>query len=647
MGVIIEPALEGLRHRVDTRIFQEKTVPEILEEVLGKALSDYHRSVELRLERTYPPCDYRVQYDESDFRFCERLMEEEGIVYFFEAGDVETLVLSDALDAYGKVSTIHDDVIVHSEYSGGTGGIEVIKSLNLLSQVRPTKVSKQLFDWTKPSVPVEGESSPLGSAEGVGATLPPDREIYEHDEDPLTSEPGGTTYGSDSEDRIRLAREQQVWDARVAAGRSTVLDMRPGAVFEIIGHPRADLDGKYLLISVKHTMGGASEGFGRSAKSYQNEFQCIPAGTVYRPKQRTSRPRINSVQTAIVVGPSGEEVHTDEHGRIRVQFHWDRLGENDDHSSCWIRVMQPWGGAGWGFVFIPRIGMEVIVSFVNGDPDRPMVIGSVYNGENSLPYTLPDEKTKSTIKTNSSLGGDGFNEFRFEDKAGEEEIYIHAQKDFNEQVLNDHNTQVDHDQTNTVDNDQTEHVKHDQFLTVDNNRDKTVKVDETTIVEGSRTETVKKDETITIEGDRTETVKGDEEITVEGDQEITVKGDREEEVKGDEEVTVKGKVDLKVKGNHTTKIDKGKVVKVKSGYAITVDKGIIAKAKKKIILKAGKSSITLKSDGTIEIKGKTIKVEGEKAKATFDGSEAKIEGPKVDVKGDDGVKLDGAKVDSK
>ena len=634
-NITIEPALEALRHRVNTRIFQDKSVPEILEDVLTEGLQPYTRSVELRLDRTYPTCDYRVQLDESDLTFCQRLMEEEGIVSFFETeGEAELLVLIDKDSRYGTIEPVEGSAFQFSEYSGGVN-YEHVSSFSVISQVQPTKYVSRHYDWAHPTVKLEGESEP-GSSDDVpnGAVIDPEREIYEHDTAPLTAEPGGTIYGSDKDDQVRLRREEQAIDARMALGRSSALEMRPGVVFELAGHPRADLDGRYLALELIHN-------FDSGGKQYHNQFRCIPASVSYRPMRVTPKPRIQSIQTATVVGPSGEEIHTDEHGRVRVRFHWDRLGR----WSCWLRVMQPWAGTGWGFFFIPRIGMEVMVSFVNGDPDSPVIIGSLYNGENLTPYQLPDEKTKSTIMTRSSLESEGFNELRFEDKADEEEIYVHAQKDYNEHVLNDHSTQVDHDQKNTVDADQTELVKKNQKLTVKKNRKKTVKKNEKNTIGGNRTTTVKKNEKIVVKGKRLKTVKKDEKTAI--------GGNRTEIVKKNEKIGIKGKADYIVKKNHTTKIGKGKVVKVGSGYALMVDKGILAKAKKKIVLKAGKSSITLKEDGTIELKceklelkaGSEIKAAGGSTELTMDDSSASLSSSEVSITGDSSVTVEGGSVD--
>jgi type VI secretion system secreted protein VgrG len=267
-----------------------------------------------------------------------------------------------------------------------------------------------------------------------------------------------------------------------------------------------------------------------------------PRATAYRPRRRAAKPSISSIQTAIVTGPPGEEIYVDEHGRIKVQFHWDRENPADDTSSCWIRVQQPWAGAGWGFWWVPRIGMEVVVHFVDGDPDRPLVTGCVYNGTNDLPYPLPAEKTKSTIKSNSTPGGGGFNEFRFEDKAGSEEIYTHAQKDYNEVVENNHTTlvhdnqtiTVDVDQTQTIGANQTETVHGNQVMTVDANRvvhvktnfDETVNATETRLVKGNVSETFQSNETRMIAANVTETISASETVGIVGNQTETIVGNR-------------------------------------------------------------------------------------------------------------------------
>jgi len=306
------------------------------------------------------------------------------------------------------------------------------------------------------------------------------------------------------------------------------------------------------------------------------------------------KPRVDGIQTAVVTGPSGEEIHVDEHGRIKVQFHWDRENPADETSSCWIRCEQDWSGPGWGFWWVPRIGMEVVVHFVDGDPDRPLVSGCVYNASNPTPYALPDEKTKSTIKSNSSLGGGGFNEFRYEDKAGEEEIFTHAQKDYDEVVENDHSTLVHHDQTNEVDNDQTQTIHNDQTERVDvdqtmsvggnrdvhveGNFDETVDGTETRQVTGDVTETFEANETRTVSADVTEDIAADETRTITGDQTEDIGGDHTQEITGASTVTISGSLTRTVTGGIQSTTPAAHTLIANGGMDVTAAAGVKWKA---------------------------------------------------------------------
>src|SRR5215204_4872627 len=234
-----------------------------------------------------------------------------------------------------------------------------------------------------------------------------------------------------------------------------------GHTFALTRHGNGD--GRYVLTCVEHTAYQVDDyrsGSGGEA-NYSNTFCCIPVGLPYRPARTTAKPVIPGTQTAVVVGPKGQEIFTDKFGRVKVQFHWDRQGKNDADSSCWVRVAQVWAGKRWGAYFTPRIGQEVVVAFVEGDPDRPIVVGSVYNADMMPPYTLPDNMTQSGIKTRSTMNGgsENFNELRFEDKKGSEDIYFHAEKDFHRVVENDDDLKVGHDQTMEIKNNRTEVVK--------------------------------------------------------------------------------------------------------------------------------------------------------------------------------------------
>jgi type VI secretion system secreted protein VgrG len=325
----------------------------------------------------------------------------------------------------------------------------------------------------------------------------------------------------------------------------------------------------WLVVGVRHEGRGRSQGEAAgegSQAEYVNHLELMPASVDWRPARTLWKRRIHSVMTAKVVGPAGEEIHTDVHGRIKVQFHWDRLGKTDDKSSCWIRSMQPWGGEGWGFVFLPRIGMEVVVTFVDGDIDRPLVIGSVYNGKNTPPYALPDDKTKSTIKTNSTPGGNGYNELRFEDAAGEEEVFIHAQKDMNE--------------------------------VVENNHTRSVGADETISVGGNRTKSVDVNETITIKGHQMITINGEGDHasgSVPGGQmKITGKYN----LYANDEIIVEApnKITLKVPGSSIV-MEPGKITLTSGGKSqIVIDANILAKS-------SGNSSVFLDANANVHASG--------------------------------------------
>jgi type VI secretion system secreted protein VgrG len=430
---VLVPALWLLSLRRNTRMFQNQTVPEIVEAVLEEGLGPYDRTFSNHLAATYTEREYCLQYQESDLAFVQRLLEEEGIGYSFDHGgdEAEDLALWDAspdatelpgpqrFEPTGRAAVSSDDAVT---------------TFHLAHRTTTTSVVARDWDWTRAGdTAVEAE---VRSEDALGR----DRESYEFGQGRSLSlaEYSAPAYGADdATHQARVRKEAAVCEQLRARGRSQAVVLNAGAIFDLSGHPSQD--GRYFLTRVEHRL-GRSEGGVDADWSYANHFECVPADVPWRPGRRTPKPRIPGIQTATVTGPGGEEIHVDEHGRIKVQFAWDRDNPSDDTSSCWVRVEQPWAGAGWGHWFVPRIGMEVVVMFIDGDPDRPLVTGSVYNGANLLPYVLPDEKTKSTIMTQSSPGGGGFNELRFEDRAGSEEIFTHAQKDYDEVILNDHNT---------------------------------------------------------------------------------------------------------------------------------------------------------------------------------------------------------------
>jgi type VI secretion system secreted protein VgrG len=593
--LIVEPALAALRHRRDSRIFQGKTVPEILEEVLTAGLAPFGRAVRLELEASYPPREYTVQYRETDFDFVHRLMEEEGILYRFDHdGDAEELVLLDAARLHPPVQGDDDERVRFDEASRSHAafGGQAVRRFELVGALRPTGAAVRAFDWTHPSVPVEGADD----FEDDAAAL----EEYEH-ELPMTFHQYAGTYGAhDAARKLELLRERQARDTRRAEGVATAPCLRAGRRFELYGHPQPDVDGAYTLVSAEHRwLEHASE----AGSPHVVRFACVPAPVPYRPLLLRDRPRIGGVQTATVVGPAGAEIHADPHGRVKVQFHWDRLGQRDERSSCWIRVAQAMGGPGWGFAFVPRIGMEVVVAFLEGDPDRPLVVGAVYNSENPCPLALPDEKTRTTIRSQTSPGGGGSSELQFEDRAGEEYIFIHAQKDWNTLVLNDVTEHVRRDEQEVVARDRAREVGRDEKLEVGHDRTKVVHGEQRETIGENRIREVGRDETVAIGKNQTVAVAGDRSVRVGEDAIATIALDAAQTVGGDTTVTVQKNVTTQVLGNDQLQVGGSQSLKVASNASAKTGGAQLDRVAKNLNSVTGGSS----TDRTARSRIRTVK----------------------------------------
>ena len=463
----------------DCRIFQEMSVPDIVAQLFGDlGFSDF----ENRCTGSYAAREYCVQYRETHLDFVSRLLEEEGIFYFFEhTSDKHVLVLADATSA---IKPCPGQAIARLvEQAGPWQGEDVITGVEVETLARTGKVVLTDYNYLTPSSSLQASSA--GDAP---------EEHYDY--------PGNYGVRDDGERYSRLELESREVAGRVLRGAGTCRAFQPGYRFALHDHYRRDLNANYQLLRVSHEGrgGGFDSAQGADDEDYRGSFAAIPYTVPFRPSRVTPRPVVHGSQTAVVVGKSGEEIWVDKHGRVKVQFHWDRLGKKDEKSSCWVRVSSSWAGKGWGFIQIPRIGQEVIVDFLEGNPDRPIITGRVYNAEQVLPYALPDNQTQSGVKSRSSKAGgtDDFNEFRFEDKKGEEQIYLHAQKNW----------------ATMVENDRTLDVGNDETITVVNNRSKSVGNDETVDVGSNRTETVGQDESITIGAKRTESVGTDERVDV-------------------------------------------------------------------------------------------------------------------------------------
>lgn len=581
--ITVGPAFELLSFTRDSRIFQNQSVPDILEAVLGEALEPYGREVRVELDGAYAVREYCVQYRESVRAFAERLMQEEGIHYAFDhEGDVEVICLRDRNTRFRELPGASGGGLIRFvPRSAGLVDEAVIVAARRATRDTTTSVMVADGDWTRATIAFSGE------ARGDDARGR-DRESYEHglSRNAQLVEYDGSRFGSDdAAAQAAIRQEAYRTEAEVLEGVSGVESMAPGDVFTMEGHPTPGLDGEYATVAVRHLLAIEGSAADRTT-SYENRFRAISAAIPHRPRRTRRKPFVPGAQTAVVTGPSGEEIHVDTHGRIKIQLHWDREAVGDERSSCFVRVQQRgWSGAGWGHWFVPRIGMEVVVRFIDGDPDRPIVTGAVYDGTNRTPYALPDERTQSTIRTDSSIGHGGYNEWRFEDAAGAEQVFVHAQRNYDEAVENDHTTvvhghqsnEVDGDQTQTIHNDQTEQIDVDQDLTVGGDRsvhvggdfDETVDGNETRDVGGAVTEGFGASETRSVGGDVDESIGAAETRTVGGAQSETIGGSQTRDVGAAAALTVAGALEQTVSGPITTNTPGAHTIVAAGGYNVT------------------------------------------------------------------------------
>lgn len=655
----VVPALYLLTQRIDTRLWQEATVVDVVKEVLDAAFADYERELDIaNLTATYNPREYIVQYHESDFDFVNRLLEAEGITYWFDherGSGKEVMVLEDSNDNFVDITTIDDNPELHIITLNPDGAeLESLQYLDWTRELTSTAVYRRLFDWLTPFEPLESNAPPEGEPDQDDRKRR--REVYHH----------GRMIEDDPDPRTLRKLVHRTQRDRIARGYGNVISLAPGRKFSVIDHQRRDMDREYLVRRVVHiadcpdvVMGDASSG-----TRYQNRFECLVFDELkpFRPPPVTPRPRIYGPQTAIVTGPEGDEIHTDEHGRVKVRFDWDRMHSLTDDTSMWIRVAHHWAGPGYGTFFVPRIGMEVVVEFIEGNPDRPLIIGCVYNGENSISVGVPDNKTQSTIRTRSSPNSDGYNEMRFEDAAGNEEIFVHAQKDYNEVVENCHSTSVGADQSNTVSGNQTQTVKKDQTETVEGHQKMTVQKtrkteiteDETNLYHASRSTTVEVDELLevlgktTIRSGDTLTVEAQKDFvqTVGGKSSVSVSagpagsGDASTKCDNNYAVEAKTKIHLSQNGAATITLAGGNADHVTDGVFNVVSKG-------NLLLDSTSGQIAGQASTLIEFSngGGAITIDGGKITISSP-SEIKLEVGGNSVKVDtSGVTVSGSKVD--
>ncbi|WP_437677022.1 type VI secretion system Vgr family protein [Sorangium sp. So ce131] len=491
-ALTIVPGLWLLGQRRDQRIFQNRSIPDIVDVILDRWKIERRWKVD---RGAYPKLEYRVQYGETDLAFLTRMLEEAGIAYTFPDQDGASAVLElgdrfEAAEAYGTPLVFADSPSRDDEK-------EYVTGVQIGRGVRPGAYILRDHDFRRPDFELQGEAP--------RAKTPEDRyEQYRYEDGALLRvvDQGGDTPVADGKS---VARRQQSYGVERATRRldaerhekqavsfeTNSMMLAPGTVFSIARHPHQDLAGRRLLVTELRVQGTATDEpqmFGRAV------FTDRP----YRPPHVTPKPKATGIESAFVVGPSGEEIHADEFGRVRVQFPWDREGKKDDDSSCWMRVSQGWAGAGFGAIALPRVGQEVLVSFLGGDPDQPIVVGRVFNAKNVVPYKLPEHKTRSSWKSQSSPGGGGSNEITFDDAKGQELVYMQAEKDLRKLVKSDetevtrghHQLLIASGQEIVVKAEKRELIEGDSHLHVTNDQRRKVEGKESIIVGGSRHETI-------------------------------------------------------------------------------------------------------------------------------------------------------------
>ena len=638
----VRPWLWFLTRTSDCRIFQDMTVPDIVK----KVFADYGgiAAHEFKLNRSYRTRDYCVQYRETDFNFVARLMEDEGIFWYFEhdAGE-HKLIVVDSPSALSAAP--HAEALPYFGNSGQSSpDVDIVTDWHFSREVRPGKVALRSYWFEAPSTSLEVST---------GETRQHDQAEYE-----LFDYQGDYFRKSDGEQIAAVRLDEAQTKHEHLSGSTNAQGLANGRLFKLTRHPRDDQNAEYFVVQTQITASVNSLESGNASGEYGCRFTAIPSSQPYRPLRRTPKPFVQGPQSAVVTGPAGEEIYTDKYGRVKVQFHWDRYGKKNETSSCWMRVSHPWAGKSFGAIHIPRIGQEVIVDFLEGDPDQPLITGRVYNAEQMPPWELPANATQSGILTRSSKGGayGNANALRFEDKKGAEQVWLHAERNQDIEVENDETHSVGHDRTKTIGHDEKTHVKHDRTETVDNN--------EKITVHGHRTETVDKNETITVHQNRTETVDLNEAITVHGNRTIFVSKAAAETVLLAKaltiglgyQVSVGAAMNETVIGAKATEVGAyrtenvalykssniGKKFEITAGdqFKVTTGSAVLDMQKSgaidikgtEIKLHTGGGSIVIKDDGSIEISGTDIKLKAGAGQVHIDaGGIIDIKGPMVKI----------------
>jgi type VI secretion system secreted protein VgrG len=616
------PWLWFLTKTTDCRIFQNKTIPDIIQQICKEyGFTD----IKTKLQATYEPRDYCVQYRETDYNFVARLMEQYGIFYFFEhEKEKHTLVLADNSDAHQPCP---EQPKAKWNPQGSKNLTEdVVTTLEVEKIFRPGKYALTDYNFETPSTSLLSE---IDTTIAVGGNAK--YEVYDY--------PGEYEKKAQGKTLVKVRMEEQEVKHLHVTGTSSCRAFATGYRFDFEDYSRADLNQAYVLTAISHT-GTVGDTYtsgktGDGTEAYRNAFTCIPHSVPFRPPQITPKPIIQGPQTAVIVGPGGEEIYVDKYGRVKAQFHWDREGKFDEHSSCWMRVSQVHAGKSFGGIDTPRIGEEVIMSFLEGDPDRPLIVGRVYNSKNMPPNGLPGAGMISGLKSNSTPGGGGNNCIMLDDTKGNELYNMNAQYNCTEHVGNDRTTTIDHDETLSVGNNRTKKVKVDQSEDIGSNK----KIH----VGATHTETIDSDKTMTIGGNHSETISGNETITVKTASAHTIILARALSVGAGYQVTVGGAMNESIVGLKAEEIGGLKSVNVignssentKANKSVDATGNISEKAGKDIALNAGKNIASSAGDNITEAAGKDVSITSGKKMTVKAGDDLSITGGKkgmIDIK---------------
>jgi type VI secretion system secreted protein VgrG len=573
----VAPKLWTLTRSADCRIFHNLTVAEIIQQILDDRGIDYQPS----FTATYKKLEYCVQYRETDFNFISRLMEQYGIFYFFQHDDsAHTMMLGDS-------SSVHQPCPGQNSapFNLATGGLDVgdvVNQWTIGQELRSGKHSLTDYNFTTSTADLSASESTIYTVGGNDAM-----EIFDF--------PGLHPTQSDGTAMVKVRMEEEEAIHKIAHGASVCRAFTTGYKFDLAEHPLDAMNDTYLLTEIQHvaSVAGTYQQERGGQDSYSNHFTCIPADVPFRPARITPKPFVQGLQTAVVVGKSadedsaddqeaggdGEEIWVDKWGRVLVLFSWDRKKA----TSCWVRVSQDWAGQGWGMINIPRVGQEVLVSFLEGDPDRPIITGRVYNDVQVVPYGLPDNGTRTTFRTSSSTGGgtEHYNELRFEDKAGSEQVFVRGEKDYDTRILNDSREWIGNNKSLIVVKDQMEQVKQDLHLQVAGKKYEKVADEVHLQVDGKVFEKLGADVHLKIAGNQNEKISGDMSHHVEGNW----------NQKSDQTVSIQAGQNMYEKSGQNYAHEAGQAIHLKAGMTVVIEAGM------QLSLKAGSNFIDIGPSG--------------------------------------------------